>query len=192
MGAQRPVSAASWARGPRLALALSAALVAMAAGLLTATGWTEAGLRLLVRATARTSLALFLAAFLASVLRARWPGAATAWLRQNRRYVGLGFAASHLLHLCAIVALARAFPSAFAAVPWATIVAGGFGFVVVAAMAATSSDAAVRLLGGRRWSRLHRFGLYYLWGVFTITYAGTSGVLTAVLIGALVLRLRGR
>jgi DMSO/TMAO reductase YedYZ heme-binding membrane subunit len=192
MGAQRPVSTASWTRGPRLALALSAALVAMTAALLAAAGWTEDGLRLVVRATARTSLALFLAAFLASALRARWPGAATAWLRQNRRYVGLGFAASHLLHLGAIVALARAFPRAFADVPWATIVVGGFGFVVVAAMAATSSDAAVRRLGGRRWSRLHRFGLYCLWGIFTITYAGTSWALTALLIAALVLRLGSR
>jgi hypothetical protein len=48
----------------------------------------------------------------------------------------------------------------------------------------------VRWLGARAWSRLHRFGLYYLWVVFTITYLRTSLVLTALLVAALVLRLR--
>jgi DMSO/TMAO reductase YedYZ heme-binding membrane subunit len=144
-----------------------------------------------VRLTARTSLALFLAAFLASALRRRWPRPATAWLRQNRRYVGLGFAVSHLLHLLAILALGRWFPSALGAVPWPTLVVGGGGFVVVALLAATSSDAAVRWLGSRRWNGLHRAGVYYLWAVFTVTYASHGFVLPALLVGALVLRLRG-
>ena len=184
------MSRRSWTRGPRLTLALAAALVAMVAALLAATGWTETGLRLVIRATARTSLALFLAAFLASTLRRRWPTAATAWLLQNRRYVGLAFATSHLLHLLAILALRDGYPQTFADVPAVTLVVGGGGFVVVALLAATSSDAAVRWLGGRAWTRLHRFGLYYLWVVFTITYLRTSLVLTALLVAALVLRLR--
>ena len=58
-------------------------------------------------------------------------------------------------------------------------------------MAATSSDAAVRMLGTRRWRNLHRFGLYYLWIVFTVTYLRTSLPMAAVLVAALVLRLRG-
>jgi hypothetical protein len=62
--------------------------------------------------------------------------------------------------------------------------------VVVALLAATSSDAAMRWLGIRAWTQLHRFGLYYLWAVFTITYARTSLPFTALLVAALVLRLR--
>ena len=182
----------AWARGPRLTLGLAASLVAMVAALLAATGWTEAGLRLIIRATARTSVTLFLAAFLASALRRRWPGTVTSWLLQNRRYVGLGFATSHLLHLLAILALRDAFPETFAGVPWVTIVVGGGGFVVVAVMAATSSNAAVGWLGVERWRRLHRFGLYYLWTVFTITYVRTSLPMTMLLVGALALRLRRR
>jgi DMSO/TMAO reductase YedYZ heme-binding membrane subunit len=182
----------SWARGPCLTLVLAAGLVAMVSVLLVATGWTEAGLRLIIRATARTSLVLFLAAFLASTLRRRWPSGTTTWLLQNRRYVGLAFATSHLLHLLAILGLREVSPQSFAEVPVATIVVGGGGFVVVALLAATSSDAAVRRLGVRAWTRLHRFGLYYLWAVFTITYLRTSLPLTALLVGALVLRLRRR
>jgi DMSO/TMAO reductase YedYZ heme-binding membrane subunit len=181
----------SWLRGPRLTLVIAAALVAMVGVLLAATGWTEPGVRLVIRATARTSVALFLAAFLASTLRRRWPGPATSWLLQNRRYVGLGFAVSHLLHLLAILELYDVAPAAFADLPWVTIIVGGGGFVVVGILAATSSDAAVRMLGTQRWRNLHRFGLYYLWIVFTFTYLRTSLVMTAVLVAALVLRLRG-
>jgi len=181
----------SWLRGPRLTLIVAAALVAMVGGLLAATGWTEPGLRLVIRATARTSVTLFLAAFLASTLRRRWPGPATVWLLQNRRYVGLGFAVSQLLHLLAILALHDLAPEDFAELPWVTLIVGGGGFVVVAILAATSSDAAVRMLGAQRWRYLHRFGLYYLWIVFTFTYLRTNLVVTAVLVAALALRLRG-
>jgi hypothetical protein len=184
------MSARAWTRGPRLTLVLGAALVTMVAALLGATGWPEAGLRLILRATARTSLVLFLAAFLASTLRRRWPSAATTWLLQNRRYVGLSFATSHLLHLLAILALRDAFPQTFADLSAVTLVVGGGGFVVVALLAATSSDAAVRRLGVRTWTRLHRAGLYYLWVVFTFTYLRTSLPLAALLVVALVLRLR--
>lgn len=163
----------------------------MVGALLASAGWTESGLRLAIRWTARTSVALFLGAFLASTLRMLRPGPATTWLLQNRRYVGLGFAVSHLLHLLAIIGLHRVAPEAFAHVPWVTLIIGGFGFVMVAIMAGTSSDAAVRWLGTRRWSNLHRFGLYYLWTVFTVTYLRTNLAVTAVLLAALALRLGG-
>ena len=163
----------------------------MVGALLASAGWTESGLRLVIRATARTSVALFLGAFLASALRSRWPGPATTWLLQNRRYVGLGFAVSHLLHLLAILSLHDVAPEAFADVPWVTLMVGGGGFVVVGIMAATSSDAAVRWLGPSRWQNLHRFGLYYLWIVFTVTYLRTNLVVAAVLLAALALRLGG-
>ena len=91
----------------------------------------------------------------------------------------------------AILALARWAPQAFAGVPTVTLVFGGAGFVVVALMAATSSDAAVAWLGRARWTLLHRLGLYYLWFIFAFTYAGQSVAITAVLLAALVLRLRG-
>jgi len=184
------MSARAWVRGPRLTAAIAAALVTLVAVQLAAGGWTEASLRLVVRTTARTSLVLFLAAFLASTLRRQWPGGPTTWLLENRRYVGLAFATSHLLHLLAILALRDAFPEIFAGLPWVTLVVGGGGFVVVALLAATSSDAAVRRLGAQRWKRLHRVGVYYLWVVFTVTYLRTSLPFTGLLVGALALRLR--
>jgi hypothetical protein len=190
VGAQRPLSSA-WLRGPRLVLVATVALDLMVLGVLFSGGVGEESLRRVIRWTARTSLLLFLAAFLASALRRRWPGGFTRWLAQNRRYVGLSFAWSHLLHLLAILALARWAPQAFADVPAVTLVFGGGGFVVVALLAVTSNDAAVAWLGHARWSRLHRAGLYYLWFIFAFTYLGQSPLLAAALAGALVLRLRG-
>src|SRR5215469_7198004 len=51
-----------------------------------------------VRATARTSFILFLAAFTASSLAKLVPSLLTWALVRERRYLGLSFAFSHLLH----------------------------------------------------------------------------------------------
>lgn len=150
--------------------------------------WGEEAVRAVVRATARTSLALFLLAFLASTLARRWPGPLTRWLVVNRRGIGLSFAVSHLFHGAALVILGVWYPAFSATVDSATRIVGGLGFVWVAALAATSNDRAVRALGPRRWGWLHWIGVHYVWAVFFVTYLGTNAVLAAVLGGALALR----
>src|SRR5262245_50525194 len=126
------------------------ALVAMSAVVLAAAGTGEDGVRMLIRATARTSALFFLIAFLARPVRQLWRTDATAFALGNRRYFGVSMATSHLLHGMAIVWLFTAFPSAYE-VNATTLVGGGLGFAFVAAMAATSSDAAVKALGRARW-----------------------------------------
>jgi DMSO/TMAO reductase YedYZ heme-binding membrane subunit len=78
-------------------------------------------------------------------------------------------AVSHGIHGIAIVWLLSAFPSAYQ-VNATTLVGGGLGFVFIAAMAATSSDAAFKALGRARWTLLHRSGVWYLWFVFAFTF----------------------
>src|SRR5262245_40397069 len=51
-------------------------------------GLSEEFVRVIVRATARLSVVLFLLAFSASSLYALAPSAAASWVRQNRRYLG--------------------------------------------------------------------------------------------------------
>lgn len=172
---------------------VTAALVVMVAAVLEAHGWWgEEAIRAVVRATARSSLVLFLAAFLASALATRWPGPLTRWLLANRRGVGLSFAVSHLLHAVALVLLARQAPAFTATIEPATRIVGSLGFGVIAVLAATSNDWSVRALGGRRWERLHRVGVWVLWGIFLVSYLGSSRVLAGVLIAALVVRIRRR
>ena len=154
---------AKWTEGWRLFWLLSFALAAMALGLLSADGWVTEGYRVVIRATARTSLPLFLAAFAASAAARLWPGPLTHWLRRNRRQFGLAFAMSHLIHAFAIIALWQSDPALF----WtltnkATILAGGIAYLFIAALAATSFDAMVRRLGPTAWGWLHRIGGWFI------------------------------
>jgi DMSO/TMAO reductase YedYZ heme-binding membrane subunit len=165
-----PALAAGRLRGWTLTLAVSAALVALAALQLAWFGPGEEGIRVIVRSSARSSIALFALAFTASSLRSLWRAPATAWLLANRRYVGVSYAVSHAIHLLALVALypvSERFASDLAA---ATLVGGGIAYAFTFAMAATSSDAAVRALGRRRWRLLHRIGGWYIWIIFAQSY----------------------
>jgi hypothetical protein len=164
-GRRRPLG------GARLVGFAALLLLAMAALILATAGSGEAGLRMLVRATARSSLLLFGAAFTASSLVRLFPHPETRWLLRERRYLGLSFAVSHALHLIAILALALVLGDAFT-VDAVTLVFGGGAFGMIALMAATSSDRAVAWLGPRRWRALHGLGAWWVWIVFAFSYSG--------------------
>lgn len=155
--------------GWRLTGLLSAALAAMSLGLLTTHTWDMEGVRLVIRATARTSLVLFVLAFTASALVELSPGDFTRWLRRNRRYIGVSFAVSHFIHLAAIVTLAVTDKALF----WkltniSTIVLAGAAYLFIAAMAVTSFDRTAAWLGGRNWRLLHLLGGWYIWISFAV------------------------
>ena len=128
-----------------------------------------------VRLTARTSVALFLAAFTAAALWRLWPNAWTRWQRQNRRYLGVAFAVSHGVHLAAILWLQHIRPVEFAqsvnAITW---IGGGLAYVFIAAMTATSFDRTAQMIGPRAWKILHMTGSYYVWLIFANSYIGRA------------------
>ena len=172
---------------------VSAALVAARVWVILATyGLNEDGLRVALRATARTSVLLFLLAFLAQPMRRLRRNPFTAWVLRNRRYLGVSFAASHTIHLGVIVALTRSTGESTDPV---TLYAAGLGYLLLAAMTATSFDRTAAWLGRVWWKRLHLTGLYYLWFIFLLQYFGTArgdplaALLSAVLIAALLVRL---
>ncbi len=173
-------------------------LTAMCLALLAAYGAGEAGVRVLIRATARTSLVLFLGAFTASSLRRLWPSPATRWMRRNRRYLGVSFAYSHLLHLLAIVALLRVADSP-PQLGASALVGGGIAYAFIAAMTATSFDRTARWLGPLAWRRLHLAGGYYIWLIFSVSYLPRAlmqspayAPLAAMLLAALAVRALAR
>ena len=175
------------------------AVAAMIAVIIGVVGIGEDGIRMLIRATARTSVALFGAAFVASALHRARPGAVTRWLVANRRYVGVSFAVSHFAHLGALVALAHwSVGGMAAAAKPTTLVLGGIGYVFIAAMVATSFDRTAAWLGARRWSTLHTTGMYWLWFIFFATFAPKAptsplyAVITLGLLATLALRIRYR
>lgn len=172
----------------------TAALVAMCAVILLTSGTGEEGWRAVIRATARTSLVLFTAAYVASSLRAFHQGTATKWLLANRRYVGLSYAVSHTLHLAAIVVLSRV--DADFETSAVALVFGGLAYVFLYAMALTSSDRAVAAMGIANWRRLHRTGMHYNWFIFAQSYLpralaepGLYSVTALLVIGGAALRI---
>lgn len=155
----------------------------------------ESGLRQVIRYSARTSLLLFLLAFVASATHRLWTSAPSKWLLCNRRYVGVSFAVSHGLHGLAIFALAQTVPGSLATLGPLTIGVGALGYVFVLSMAATSFDRTTGWLGLSRWRRLHKTGMYVLWFVFFASYAPSAlagaglGILfVGILVGGLGLR----
>lgn len=164
--------------GGRLVAVFALLLLAMSALILAQAGTGEPGLRMLIRATARTSLVLFGAVFAASSLRSLWRVPATGWLLRERRYLGLSFAFSHALHALAILGLGLVLGDAFEVTP-VTAIFGGGAYGMIALMAATSSDRAYAWLGRRRWHLLHRVGVYWIWIIFANSYTARAAMAIA-------------
>lgn len=155
--------------GWRLTGLLALLLAAMSFHLLASHGWDVEGVRLVIRATARTSLVLFVLAFAAGAMAELLPNAATRWQRRNRRHLGMAFAISHLIHLAAILSLAGVDRALF----WtltnvAAIVLAGTAYLFIAAMALTSFDRTAAWLGPRNWRLLHLIGGWYVWISFAV------------------------
>ena len=184
-----------WAEDERLLFVLIAALLAMSAIIVAVAGTGIDGTRMLIRATARSSLLIFLAAFAASSLARLWPAPTTRWMIRNRRWQGLGFAFSHLVHLIAILWLFGVYGGETPPPPMRTIVGGGIAYVFIALLAATSWNGAVRALGARNWQRLHKAGVWYIWLIFMVSYGGRAAINplylppAMLLVGAAALRL---
>lgn len=171
-------------------LALAAALAILA---YAGHGGGDEGLRMAARYSARLSFLMFLFVFLLRPLSTAMPGLRS--LRRDRRGFGLAFAAAHFVHLAALIAYLAAIGEPPNPI---TVIFGGFGYVLLAAMALTSTDAAMRALGPARWRLLHTVGLYYLWFIFAYTYLGRVQrspemaeywLLLAAAVGALAVRL---
>jgi sulfoxide reductase heme-binding subunit YedZ len=156
---------------------LSLALAAMAAALVLGHRLDVEGIRLAVRATARTSLVLFALAFSAGALFALQPNGWTRWQRRNRRYLGLSFAVSHAIHAAAIVAFATLDPVAFHQNSMAgSIVTGGIAYLFIIAMVLTSFDRSAAWISPRAWKALHWTGGYYILISFIVTNGKRIGV----------------
>lgn len=144
----------------------SGLLLAMTMLLLVATGFDAEGARVVIRATARTSVVLFGAAFAASSLFTLWKSDATRWMIRNRRYLGVSFGTSHIIHYIAVVSLMFLDPVQFFAEE------GSLGFdkyipvVVLVLQLATSFDRTAAWVGPKLWRWLHVLGSYMFCLIF--------------------------
>lgn len=149
--------------------------------------------QLWARYTARFSFFLFLATYLVAPLYEVRQTRMTAWLRRQRRNMGISFGVAHIIHLGALVGfhLISGQPA-----DSTTVIVGGGAYVIMLAMLATSNNRAIRTLGQKTWGRLHKFGVHYLALVFTFIYTSSlfgpapkPGILIVLIWAAILLRL---
>jgi DMSO/TMAO reductase YedYZ heme-binding membrane subunit len=185
--------------GWKLFTALAGLTLLMTALVLVAWPPGSDGLRSAIRATARSSFALFLLAFLASSLATLLPGAGSRRLLRERRYLGLAFAFSHTVHGVLIYRYAQQFPELF----WAgrTVTAslpGSIGYLFLLLLTLTSFKAPMRLLGGRAWGLLHSTGMWVLAAVFCFSFykripmGGWYPLAFALMVSAVALKLTAK
>lgn len=158
-----------WAASPTRAMAI--VFVVAMLGLGSALGLNGTGLigwHAAVRATAVFAFPLWLLAYLAGPIARLAPRPTTRALRARRRAIGLAFFVAQYVHLAAIVGLARIEPGILE--DPVAVYGGGFGFLMIAVLAATSNDASVKRLGESTWRRLHAFGQLTLAVVYLATY----------------------
>lgn len=152
-----------WVMWLGLAMGLAAAVLGHVWGGDAAEQW-----QLATRYTARVGFPLLILAYIARPLvelrKYPWANALLA----RRRWIGLGFAMSHSVHLYCLITYFRV--SGESPAPQMLVV-GGAAYVTMYLMALTSNTAAMRMLG-KWWKRLHQFGIHLLWFVFAFSYLG--------------------
>lgn len=127
-------------------------------------GVSEETIRLCIRLTARVSFFLFFLTFTASSLIVISKNIFFKSLLQNRRYVGLSFGTSHIIHLFNILILL------FVVYHGDINGLGGLKklapsiavYLLIFVMMATSNDYAVKQIGFKAWAWLHKLGMYFI------------------------------
>lgn len=130
----------------------------------------EAAIRLTLRVTARTTFVFFVCAFAGNALRDLFPGKLFIWLAAKRDAFLLAMAASHTVHLAAIIALFQLLGSS--RLKLTTVLGGGLVYMLIYALAI---GAVMRLRGLEARSLLGSPGfeavaLYLIWLVFALAF----------------------
>lgn len=165
---------ASFMSGPRLLVLITIAIAAMCAAIVAAIGPGPEAAHAVVRWTARTSFVLFALTYVARPAAQLWPSPVTKPILARRKWIGLGFAVSHLAHLFGIIAIAWPDPAAFVRSQDPTIGVAVATFIVLFAMAITSIEAVKRRMPRRAWNGLHKTGIHLAWIPFAFTYIGLA------------------
>ncbi len=154
---------------PLFWVCVSAYLAALAVGFGLSDPSTSGGAEFLVKHSVRCALPYFILAFTASSLVQLMPSAATRWLRANRRYIGLAFAAGMACHLTLVAYALYRFPGRLSL---RDLVQDATGVVFLILLTLTSFRVAARHLTTGNWRRLHKIGVYVIWALATHIYFG--------------------
>jgi len=160
--------------GPRLLGLISIAIAVMCAVIVASIGPGPEAAHAVVRWTARTSFVLFALTYVARPTRMLWPSPVTKAILARRKWIGLGFAVSHLAHLVGIIAIALPDAGAFLRSQQPTIAVAVASYIALFAMAITSIEAVRRRMSRGAWNGLHKVGIHLAWIPFAFTYLGLA------------------
>ena len=138
--------------------------------LLINNGYTEVGVRLCVRLSARISATFFAFAFMASSLHYFVGRPWTLWIMTNRKYLGISFAIIHLIHLVFLILLQVSFHPVFELAASQSLLGGGLAYLFLVLMLATSFEKFSSGLSAWQWTLLHTVGGYWIWFIFAKSY----------------------
>ncbi|WP_325917684.1 ferric reductase-like transmembrane domain-containing protein [Pseudomonas frederiksbergensis] len=124
------------------------------------------GVRSAIRATARSSFVLFLLAFTASAFAVLVPSPLSKSLVRERRFIGLAFAFSHLVHALLIYWYGQLNTEFWPGRTTLGNVPGTVGYVFILLLALTSFKSTKRLIGTTAWKRLHTTGMWVVAAIF--------------------------
>ena len=132
-------------------------------------GFTETGIRQLIRWSARISVVLFCSAFAASSIHEIMKNSFSWWLSMNRKYFGISFALIHLMHLGFIILLQLFFHPVFNLAKPTSLMAGGIAYLFVIIMLFTSFKKYAKFLSKKQWKIIHWIGGHWIWAIFVST-----------------------
>lgn len=152
--------------GWRLFSLLAAAVLLMTALILLLGPDAVDATRSAIRATARSSFVLFLLAFLASAWAVLLPSPLGQALLRERRFIGLAFAFSHLVHALLIYRYGQLNPQFWPGRSALGNLPGSVGYLFILLLSLTSFKGPAAWLGRRAWKRLHTTGMWVLAAIF--------------------------
>lgn len=166
-------------------------------------GWSEDSLLLILRISARVAIGLFLLAFLASTFVKIKSTGFTKWALKNRRYIGVGFAIIHTIHLGFIFARHFIYEPTLLTTEIGSRIFAGIAYLFIFFMTLTSFNSISKKMKRKTWSLLHSVGGYYIWFIFFMSYVkrlgredilfyAFFGLLLSALVVKIALKLKGR
>ena len=173
MGSPQAQSRGIW--GFQLTLVLLGFVVVLCLANTLLYGLTEETTRISIRWTARISAIYFSLAFVASALHSIVQKSWSWWLLMNRKFIGIAFAMTHLLHLGVLVILQYQFHPVFELAKISSLIGGGMAYAFLVFMLITSFDGPKSMLSRKNWTFLHTVGGYWIWFIFIKSYWKRAG-----------------
>jgi sulfoxide reductase heme-binding subunit YedZ len=137
-------------------------------------GWNginEGSVRWLIRWSSKFSACFFSIAFAASGIHRLFSKYLTGQLLKFRPQFGLSFAVFHSFHLFFLIYLQIKFHPVFELARISSLVGGGLAYIFMYLMVITTFPTVRQQISPSNWKILHFAGGYWIWIIFTRTYA---------------------